>query len=167
MLMECNCAWHSSKVFKHCNLVHMLPKDMMFPCAGSFSSGLPSALSALDALEGPPTYLTPEATQPIASSAYHGRAAQPGEALVLLARMYNAQLTHLFSIARQARAELHATQQCFHIVKCSLQQKQAIQMLLYRASGTTRQAMPLESGTSQKWRQSSRVKRKHQFDGFN
>ena len=40
------------------------------------ASGLPSALSALDGLEGPPSYLTPEATRPLASSAYHGRLVQ-------------------------------------------------------------------------------------------
>lgn len=43
---------------------------------GPGSSGLPSALSALEALEGPPSYLTPEATRPLASSAYHGRLVQ-------------------------------------------------------------------------------------------
>ena len=39
---------------------------------------LPSALSALHSLEGPPSYLNPEATRPIASSAYHGRHTAPG-----------------------------------------------------------------------------------------
>lgn len=47
---------------------------------GPVPSGLPSALSALDALEGPPTYLTPEATRPLASSAYHGRLVQSAKA---------------------------------------------------------------------------------------
>ena len=44
--------------------------------AGPVSSGLPSALSALESSEGPPSYLTPEATRPLASSAYHGRLVQ-------------------------------------------------------------------------------------------
>ena len=57
----------------------------MFSCTGSTSAGLPSALSALDALEGPPTYLNPEATRPLASSAYHGRLAQSGRDSVLTA----------------------------------------------------------------------------------
>ena len=48
--------------------------------AGPVQSSLPSALSALDSLEGPPTYLNPEATRPLASSAYHGRLVRAGAA---------------------------------------------------------------------------------------
>ncbi|DBB18537.1 TPA: hypothetical protein ACH3X3_000175 [Trebouxia sp. C0006] len=48
----------------------------LYYSSGPGSSGLPSALSALEALEGPPSYLTPEATRPLASSAYHGRLVQ-------------------------------------------------------------------------------------------
>lgn len=59
--------------FYRATLVAQLPA---YSLAGPVTSGLPSALSALDGLEGPPSYLTPEATRPLASSAYHGRLVQ-------------------------------------------------------------------------------------------
>lgn len=51
-------------------------RDHEVEVTGPVSSGLPSALSALESSEGPPSYLTPEATRPLASSAYHGRLVQ-------------------------------------------------------------------------------------------
>ncbi len=62
-----------------CPAGHSLSKATVahsFAAAGPVPSGLASALSALDSLEGPPSYLTPEATRPLASSAYHGRLVQ-------------------------------------------------------------------------------------------
>lgn len=49
------------------------------------STVLPSALAALHSLEGPPSYLNPEATRPLASSAYHGRHIAPGLMQLLVA----------------------------------------------------------------------------------
>lgn len=46
---------------------------------------LPSALDVLDAVEGPPTFLDPEAIRPLAASAAHGLGADSGPAVPVAA----------------------------------------------------------------------------------